>query len=332
MEKKKKRTVGEIFFALPQFIVVGCRFLASLLVSHRPWIRCFSSKSVCNSSSVVYWLLICVQLYNIIHCKTPCNNLCAAANASQHLAPCSWSNTISSIQTERVNSLEFIIRIILLVCHLVGSKVFTLLYRFSRDHCHQKWPPFRDRLCFRTNFFWKKKSLQKNFHHISMIKRLLMTATKPKKGKAQDFVLKTPKGTKDWADKDMVLREAIFGTLSTLFKKHGGVTIDTPVFELREILTGKYGEDSKLIYNLEDQGGELTSLRYDLTVPFARFVACNNIASIKRYHIAKVYREETSQPWPKGEWESFTNAISILPETTTQWSPTQKSWHYCVMG
>lgn len=77
-----------------------------------------------------------------------------------------------------------------------------------------------------------------------------------KKSKKQDaqFLLKTPKGTKDWAEKDMVLREEIFGTLSKIFKKHGGVTIDTPVFELREILTGKYGEDSKLIYNLEDQG------------------------------------------------------------------------------
>ena len=47
---------------------------------------------------------------------------------------------------------------------------------------------------------------------------------------------------------------------------HGGVTIDTPVFELKEILSGKYGEDSKLIYDLQDQGGELCSLRYDLTV------------------------------------------------------------------
>lgn len=128
---------------------------------------------------------------------------------------------------------------------------------------------------------------------------------KSKKSKAQsDFLLKTPKGTKDWADKDMVIRESIFHTLSSLFKKHGGVTIDTPVFELREILTGKYGEDSKLIYNLEDQGGELTSLRYDLTVPFARFVACNNISSIKRYHIAKVYRRD--QPaMTKGRMREF---------------------------
>ncbi|CAH2351443.1 histidine--tRNA ligase, mitochondrial [[Candida] railenensis] len=126
-----------------------------------------------------------------------------------------------------------------------------------------------------------------------------------KKSKKNDqFLLKTPKGTKDWADKDMIFREAIFSSLTTLFKKHGGVTIDTPVFELREILTGKYGEDSKLIYNLEDQGGELTSLRYDLTVPFARFVASNNISNIKRYHIAKVYRRD--QPaMTKGRMREF---------------------------
>ncbi|CAK9441524.1 uncharacterized protein LODBEIA_P53920 [Lodderomyces beijingensis] len=136
-----------------------------------------------------------------------------------------------------------------------------------------------------------------------MIRRLLST-TMTKKAKAQDFILKTPKGTKDWADKDMIIRESIFNKLSTIFKKHGGVTIDTPVFELREILTGKYGEDSKLIYNLEDQGGELCSLRYDLTVPFARFVACNSVSTIKRYHIAKVYRRD--QPaMTKGRMREF---------------------------
>lgn len=125
-----------------------------------------------------------------------------------------------------------------------------------------------------------------------------------KKSKKENFQLKTPKGTKDWSGKDMVLREHIFSTLSKLFKRHGGVTIDTPVFELTEILTGKYGEDSKLIYNLEDQGGELTSLRYDLTVPFARFVAMNNIQNIKRYHIAKVYRRD--QPaMSKGRMREF---------------------------
>ncbi|KAM5298604.1 histidine--tRNA ligase, cytoplasmic isoform 4-T4 [Ctenodactylus gundi] len=55
----------------------------------------------------------------------------------------------------------------------------------------------------------------------------------------------------------------------------------------KETLTGKYGEDSKLIYDLKDQGGELLSLRYDLTVPFARYLAMNKLTNIKRYHIAK---------------------------------------------
>ena len=78
-----------------------------------------------------------------------------------------------------------------------------------------------------------------------------------------------------------------------------------PVFELREILAGKYGEDSKLIYDLADQGGEICSLRYDLTVPFARWLAMNSsVQSIKRYHIAKVYRRD--QPaMTKGRMREF---------------------------
>ena len=71
--------------------------------------------------------------------------------------------------------------------------------------------------------------------------------------KGQKFELKTPKGTKDWKDKDMVLRDTIFSKITEVFKRHGAVTIDTPVFELKDILAGKYGEDSKLIYDLADQ-------------------------------------------------------------------------------
>ncbi|KZO96420.1 histidyl-tRNA synthetase [Calocera viscosa TUFC12733] len=126
------------------------------------------------------------------------------------------------------------------------------------------------------------------------------------KGKKGRMALKTPKGTRDWAPSDMALREHIFSTLARVFKKHGGSNIDTPVFELKEILAGKYGEDSKLIYDLQDQGGELCSLRYDLTVPFARFLAMNptQYANIKRYHIAKVYRRD--QPvMTKGRMREF---------------------------
>ena len=105
--------------------------------------------------------------------------------------------------------------------------------------------------------------------------------------------------------KDMVIRDRIFNTIIDVFKRHGAVTIDTPVFELRQILSGKYGEDSKLIYDLSDQGGEICSLRYDLTVPFARWLAMNpQIQSIKRYHIAKVYRRD--QPaMMKGRMREF---------------------------
>lgn len=119
------------------------------------------------------------------------------------------------------------------------------------------------------------------------------------------FQLKTPKGTKDWEGKDMVIRDKIFSTITQVFKRHGAVTIDTPVFELKDILSGKYGEDSKLIYDLADQGGELCSLRYDLTVPFARWLAMNtSIQNIKRYHIAKVYRRD--QPaMTKGRMREF---------------------------
>ena len=103
----------------------------------------------------------------------------------------------------------------------------------------------------------------------------------------------------------MVIRDKIFSTITEVFKRHGAVTIDTPVFELKDILSGKYGEDSKLIYDLADQGGEICSLRYDLTVPFARWLAMNrDVQSIKRYHIAKVYRRD--QPaMKKGRMREF---------------------------
>ena len=66
----------------------------------------------------------------------------------------------------------------------------------------------------------------------------------------------------------MAIRERVIAIITNSFKKHGAETISTPVFELKDTLMGKYGEDSKLIYDLADQGGELLSLRYDLTVSY----------------------------------------------------------------
>ena len=53
---------------------------------------------------------------------------------------------------------------------------------------------------------------------------------------------------------DMAVRESVFAAITRVFQRHGAKGIDTPVFELRKTLTGKYGEDSKLIYDLADQG------------------------------------------------------------------------------
>lgn len=101
-----------------------------------------------------------------------------------------------------------------------------------------------------------------------------------------------PRGTRDMDPLQMAIKERALSIIKTVFKKHGACEIDTPVFELKETLCKKYGEESKLIYDLEDQGEQLLSLRYDLTVPFARYVAMNGIVNIKRYHIAKVYRRD----------------------------------------
>ncbi|XP_042010738.1 histidine--tRNA ligase, cytoplasmic-like [Salvia splendens] len=113
---------------------------------------------------------------------------------------------------------------------------------------------------------------------------------------------KLPKGTRDFAKEQMAVREKAFSIITEVFKRHGATALDTPVFEMRETLMGKYGEDSKLIYDLADQGGELCSLRYDLTVPFARYVAMNGLTSFKRYQIAKVYRRDNPS---KGRYREF---------------------------
>ena len=115
---------------------------------------------------------------------------------------------------------------------------------------------------------------------------------------------KIAKGTRDYLPDQMMIRDQAFQIIRRVFKSHGAVEIDTPVFELKDTLTGKYGEDSKLIYDLADQGGELLALRYDLTVPFARFLSLNAVGKIKRFHIGKVYRRDQPQ-LSKGRYREF---------------------------
>ncbi|KAI5169245.1 histidyl-tRNA synthetase [Pancytospora epiphaga] len=104
--------------------------------------------------------------------------------------------------------------------------------------------------------------------------------------------LRTPKGTLDYSPDEVVTQNELIQQVVELFRKHGGMPIETPTFELRSVLTNKYGEDSKLIYDLEDQGGDICSLRYDLTVPFARYLSMNRISRVRRYQIGKVFRRD----------------------------------------
>lgn len=119
--------------------------------------------------------------------------------------------------------------------------------------------------------------------------------------------LKTPKGTADESPRQCFLYDEIVKKIKDIFILHGAVPISTPTFEMKDILINKYGEDTKLIYDLKDQGGELCALRYDLTVPFARYLVLNNMKRIKRYQIGKVYRRDQPSV-TRGRFREFVQA------------------------
>jgi histidyl-tRNA synthetase len=102
-------------------------------------------------------------------------------------------------------------------------------------------------------------------------------------------------------------RRALVGKIEASFRSFGFVPIDTPVLEYAEILLGKGGgETEKQIYRFTDHGGRDVALRFDLTVPFARFLAEHGPElplPFKRYHIAKVWRGENTQ---RGRYREFT--------------------------
>src|SRR3989304_7301440 len=119
---------------------------------------------------------------------------------------------------------------------------------------------------------------------------------------------KNPKGTRDFSPKDVKIREYIFTTMKSVFETFGGQPIETPVFELKETLQNLYGEEfDKLVYELNDQGGEELLLRYDLTVPGARYVSNNGLTSFKKYQIGKVYRRDNPQI-ERGRYREFYQA------------------------
>jgi histidyl-tRNA synthetase len=114
------------------------------------------------------------------------------------------------------------------------------------------------------------------------------------------------KGFRDMLPEQEIERSLFIEQLVSLFRAWGFSPIDTPALEYAEILLGKGGgETEKQVYRFMDQGGRDVALRFDLTVPLARFVAehSHELAfPFKRYHIAKVWRGENTQ---RGRYREF---------------------------
>jgi len=138
-----------------------------------------------------------------------------------------------------------------------------------------------------------------------------------------------PKGTRDFGPEEMSRREFIFENLKKVFRKYGFQPLETPSMENLSVLTGKYGEEGdRLIFKILNSGNYLSktngfdfgqegaaktllpkisekALRYDLTVPFARYAAMNhNILNLpfKRYQVQPVWRADRPQ---KGRYREF---------------------------
>lgn len=118
----------------------------------------------------------------------------------------------------------------------------------------------------------------------------------------------TPKGFGDIKPAEAGKRRAMIGKIADVLEGCGFVPLETPTVEFAETLLGKYGEEEKLIYQFEDKGGRKLALRYDLTVPLARFIA-NNLGfltpTFSRYQIGQVFRGENPQKGRKREFTQF---------------------------
>jgi histidyl-tRNA synthetase len=109
---------------------------------------------------------------------------------------------------------------------------------------------------------------------------------------------RTLKGFRDYLPELMIPRERLLEQARRVYRSYGFAPIDTPALEYAEILLGKGGDESdKLVYRFTDHGGRDVALRYDLTVPFARFAA-EHITQLgtpfKRYHLGPVWRGENT--------------------------------------
>jgi len=118
----------------------------------------------------------------------------------------------------------------------------------------------------------------------------------------------TPKGFGDIMPGEAAKRRVMFNAIAPILEKNGFVPLETPTIEFADTLLGKYGEEEKLVYQFEDKGGRKLALRYDLTVPLARFIA-NNLGllnpTFSRYQIGQVFRGENPQKGRRREFTQF---------------------------
>ncbi len=120
-----------------------------------------------------------------------------------------------------------------------------------------------------------------------------------------------PKGTRDFSQLEMARRNYIFSTIRDVFALYGFAQIETPAMELMSMLMGKYGEEGdKLLFRIQNSGEKANEapekgLRYDLTVPFARYVVQHRDTiqfPFKRFQIQPVWRADRPQ---KGRYREF---------------------------
>lgn len=112
---------------------------------------------------------------------------------------------------------------------------------------------------------------------------------------------RTLKGFRDFPPALALAREAMVDVAKAVYRSYGFAPIDTPALELAEVLLGKLdpgAEIARQLYRFSDNGGRDVALRFDLTVPFARFAAMHLHelgTPFKRYHVGSVWRGENPQ-------------------------------------
>jgi len=109
------------------------------------------------------------------------------------------------------------------------------------------------------------------------------------------------RGTRDFLPREKIARDGIEARLRKLFEKYGFNPLQTPALENYSVLSSKYAGGAEILketYKMADQGGRELGLRYDLTVPLCRVIACNPSIALpfKRYAIAPVWRDGPVSP------------------------------------